>query len=48
MEHATCPECDAPIGGQNHNLDATNSRAEDFETIEREQGAARSPWAWGQ
>ncbi|KAJ2916298.1 hypothetical protein MD484_g4129, partial [Candolleomyces efflorescens] len=47
METSRCPECGEVIGGQDHNLNATNTRAEEFEQLGREQGAQRSPWAWG-
>ncbi|KAJ7593989.1 hypothetical protein C8J56DRAFT_778835, partial [Mycena floridula] len=47
METARCPECGANIGGTNHRLDATNTRATDLEEITRAQGAQQSPWAWG-
>jgi len=46
-QRASCPECGETIGGSGHTLDATNSRATDFEDLAREQGAQRSPWPWG-
>jgi len=46
METATCPECRAPIGGSNHSLTSSNSRATEFEDIAGRQGAQNSPWAW--
>ncbi|KAI0261395.1 hypothetical protein BC834DRAFT_478813 [Gloeopeniophorella convolvens] len=47
MENATCPECRAPIGGSNHRLASSNTRAMEFEEIAREQGSLDAPWAWG-
>jgi len=45
MQQASCMECGAPIGGQGHNLESTNTRNMDMENIAREQyGAQRSPW----
>ncbi|KAF6760156.1 hypothetical protein DFP72DRAFT_1063222 [Ephemerocybe angulata] len=46
-QRARCPECGEAIGGENHNILPNNQRADDFEALTREQGAARSPWAWG-
>ncbi|TFK44429.1 hypothetical protein BDQ12DRAFT_672980 [Crucibulum laeve] len=46
-ERSNCPECGATIGGSDHNLDAQNTRAMEFENIAREQGTGRSPWSWG-
>ncbi|KNZ77104.1 NFX1-type zinc finger-containing protein 1 [Termitomyces sp. J132] len=48
MEEAHCPECNEPIGGRNHSLNTTNTRATDFEMMARQVGAEPSPWAWGQ
>ncbi|KAJ7593996.1 hypothetical protein C8J56DRAFT_925724 [Mycena floridula] len=47
IQTGRCPECGANIGGTNHNLDATNTRATDLEEITRAQGAQQSPWPWG-
>jgi len=44
---STCPECGAVIGGTGHTLDSQNTRAMEFEEVARQQGVARSPWAWG-
>ncbi|KAK0440271.1 hypothetical protein EV421DRAFT_1712588 [Armillaria borealis] len=41
-----CPECRAPIGGGNHHLDTSNTRAREYEDISLQQGVKRSPWAW--
>lgn len=46
-QRARCPECGEAIGGENHNILPNNQRADDFEALTREQGAAQSPWAWG-
>ncbi|RDX40863.1 hypothetical protein OH76DRAFT_1412593 [Lentinus brumalis] len=46
MEAATCPECKAPIGGTDHNLLASNTRATEFEAIARRQGSLDAPWPW--
>ncbi|KAK7060167.1 hypothetical protein VNI00_000931 [Paramarasmius palmivorus] len=46
MQASRCPECGAPIGGSDHSLDASNTRAMEFEEIAGRQGAERSPWAW--
>lgn len=32
MQRASCPECNAPIGGESHQLDATNTDARSFFT----------------
>ncbi|KAJ7496030.1 hypothetical protein B0H11DRAFT_2171669 [Mycena galericulata] len=48
MERSNCPECGAPIGGANHTLDTTNRPALELETMARQAGSLRSPWAWGQ
>ncbi|KAJ6587167.1 hypothetical protein DFH09DRAFT_248112 [Mycena vulgaris] len=45
-ERSRCPECGAPVGGENHTLDATNGRALEFESIAREAGTEASPWPW--
>ncbi|KAF9268371.1 hypothetical protein L218DRAFT_954733 [Marasmius fiardii PR-910] len=42
-----CPECGAVIGGSNHTLHSSNTRALEFEDIARNQGAQTSPWGWG-
>ncbi|KAK0475781.1 hypothetical protein IW261DRAFT_1552397 [Armillaria novae-zelandiae] len=46
MEASRCPECQAPIGGGNHNLDPSNTRAREYEEISQQQGGAASPWRW--
>ncbi|KAF5371448.1 hypothetical protein D9757_009974 [Collybiopsis confluens] len=46
MEASFCPECGERIGGNNHTLDASNTRAREFEELAGRQGAERSPWAW--
>ncbi|KAF5326320.1 hypothetical protein D9611_000022 [Ephemerocybe angulata] len=48
MQQARCPECGEAIGGGNHNLISSNQRADDFEALAREHGAAGSPWPWAQ
>ncbi|KAG6903062.1 hypothetical protein C0995_006249 [Termitomyces sp. Mi166 len=35
-EEAQCPECNEPIGGRDHTLNATNTRAADFEEMARQ------------
>lgn len=47
MERAFCPECGESIGGMGHVLNSTNTRATELEDLARQQGAQRSPWAWG-
>ncbi|KAI0667327.1 hypothetical protein C8Q78DRAFT_404096 [Trametes maxima] len=46
MEAARCPECNAPIGGSDHQLLSTNTRATEFEDISRRHGSTNSPWNW--
>jgi len=46
-ETAVCPECGASVGGQGHTLNATNTRATEFEELLGQQGSGASPWAWG-
>ncbi|KIK63309.1 hypothetical protein GYMLUDRAFT_72036 [Collybiopsis luxurians FD-317 M1] len=46
MEASSCPECGERIGGGGHTLDASNTRAREFEELAGRQGAERSPWAW--
>ncbi|KAG7096529.1 hypothetical protein E1B28_003958 [Marasmius oreades] len=46
MDASNCPECGAVIGGSNHTLVSSNTRALEFEEIARGQGAEASPWAW--
>ena len=48
METARCPECQAPIGGSNHALLASNTRAMEYEDVARGQGNLDPHWAWGQ
>jgi hypothetical protein len=47
METARCPECRAPIGGSNHQLHHSNTRAMEFEEIARQEGSQDPHWAWG-
>jgi len=47
VQASRCPECGQPIGGQNHTLDTSNRRAEEFEELARRAGSQGSPWAWG-
>ena len=47
MEEARCPECNAPIGGSDHRLNANNTRATEFEAIARRQGSLDATWPWG-
>jgi len=47
MEASTCPECGSPIGGGSHRLLDSNTRAIEFEQLEREGGATENPWAPG-
>ena len=47
MEASTCPECRAPIGGDNHHLLASNTRAVEFEQLANSSGAGENPWAPG-
>ncbi|KAK0451375.1 uncharacterized protein EV420DRAFT_714274 [Desarmillaria tabescens] len=46
MQASQCPECRAPIGGGNHILDSSNTRAREYEDISRQQGGEASPWTW--
>ncbi|KAF8656766.1 hypothetical protein AX16_002444 [Volvariella volvacea WC 439] len=48
MQTSRCPECGATVGGSSHRLTQGNRRAEEFETLLRQAGAQRSPWAWAQ
>ncbi|KAG2361405.1 hypothetical protein BDR07DRAFT_1472123 [Suillus spraguei] len=47
MQRSVCPECGSPIGGQNHHLDNTNTRATHYDNLalQANAGIARSPWA---
>jgi hypothetical protein len=47
METARCPECRAPIGGSDHELHHSNTRAMEFEEIERQRGTRDPHWRWG-
>jgi hypothetical protein len=47
MEQAVCPECGSPVGGSNHTLHSSNSRATEMEDLARQTGSQSSPWAWG-
>ena len=44
---ARCPECNALIGGSDHQLHQSNTRAMEFEEIARQTGSQDAPWAWG-
>ncbi|KAH9887903.1 hypothetical protein C8Q73DRAFT_808008 [Cubamyces lactineus] len=46
MEASKCPECNAPIGGSDHRLLSTNTRATEFENVARRHGSADAPWPW--
>ncbi|KAG8955989.1 hypothetical protein FRC04_006438 [Tulasnella sp. 424] len=48
MQRSRCPECGETIGGGDHTLDASNSRATDFESLAGNLGVAANPWPWGQ
>ncbi|KAL1696773.1 hypothetical protein GGG16DRAFT_108222 [Schizophyllum commune] len=45
---ARCPECNSPIGGTDHRLHSSNTRAMEYENIAREQGGRDPHWEWGQ
>ncbi|KAF8639511.1 hypothetical protein AX17_001416 [Amanita inopinata Kibby_2008] len=47
MESSRCPECGETIGGNNHMLHGSNSRATEYEDLSRHAGSQRSPWRWG-
>ncbi|KAI9445926.1 hypothetical protein H4582DRAFT_1805091 [Lactarius indigo] len=47
MQAAYCPECRAPIGGSNHQLHQSNTRAMEFEDIGRRNGSQDPHWPWG-
>ncbi|KAH8998233.1 hypothetical protein EDB86DRAFT_3234341 [Lactarius hatsudake] len=47
MQAAYCPECRAPIGGSNHQLHQSNTRAMEFEDIGRRNGSQNPHWPWG-
>ena len=47
MEASRCPECRAPIGGGDHRLMTSNTRAVEFEELARSGGATENPWAPG-
>ncbi|KAI1789230.1 hypothetical protein LXA43DRAFT_1155066 [Ganoderma leucocontextum] len=46
MEEARCPECNAPIGGSGHRLNANNTRATEFEAIARRHGSLDGAFPW--
>ncbi|KAI0071801.1 hypothetical protein K474DRAFT_1630013 [Panus rudis PR-1116 ss-1] len=48
MQQSTCPECRAPIGGNNHQLLSSNARATEFEAIAQSQGTLPGHFAWQQ
>lgn len=47
-EMARCPECNCPIGGSNHQLVSSNTRAMEYENISRALGGHDPHWEWGQ
>ncbi len=47
MEASICPECGSPIGGSSHRILDSNTRAVEFEQLEKENGASANPWAPG-
>jgi len=47
MEASRCPECNAPIGGGNHNLLSSNTRAMEYENVARALGGLDAHWEWG-
>ncbi|KAF9534563.1 hypothetical protein CPB83DRAFT_755097 [Crepidotus variabilis] len=47
MQVARCPECNATIGGNDHTLHNSNTRAMEYENIARSQGNLDAHWAWG-
>jgi len=48
MQAARCPDCGAEIGGMNHTLNSSNTRAMDFEEISREHGGRDPHWPWAE
>ncbi|KAI0930201.1 hypothetical protein AcV5_006978 [Taiwanofungus camphoratus] len=44
-QRSYCPECGEAIGGMNHRLESTNTRAVELEELARAQGASYNPWA---
>lgn len=47
MVESRCPECGCAIGGRNHTLNNTNTRAMDFENLARQEGLGDNPFPWG-
>ena len=47
MEQSVCPECGATIGGTGHHLDASNSRAEEYEELARRNNPRVTTNPWG-
>lgn len=47
-EEAHCPECNAPIGGRDHNTLDGVRRDSAMERLDAERGVPRSPWPWAQ
>ncbi|KAL4078405.1 hypothetical protein V8B97DRAFT_1937181 [Scleroderma yunnanense] len=45
MRVSTCPECGAAIGGSDHRLLSSNSRAAEYEELVRQAGAGPAHWA---
>ncbi len=48
MEEAYCPECNAPIGGRDHNTVDGVRRDSAMERLEAERGVPTSPWQWAE
>lgn len=46
MQSALCPECRAPIGGNDHRLNSSNTRAREFEDVARAQGSGDGAFPW--
>ena len=47
-EEGRCPECNAPIGGHNHNTLEGVRRDVAMERLEADRGVGTSPWPWAQ
>ncbi|KAK0451445.1 uncharacterized protein EV420DRAFT_1621833 [Desarmillaria tabescens] len=45
LQASQCPECKAPIGGRNHVLDPSNTRAREYEDMSQQQSGPADPWA---
>ncbi|KAH9923478.1 uncharacterized protein BXZ73DRAFT_50943 [Epithele typhae] len=46
QERSRCPECAAPIGGGNHQIDNSNTRAKEFEAAARRIGVRAGVYSW--